>query len=127
MRTTRRTFVRASLATAAAALLPIALRAQEGAPARRPIPSTGETIPIVGLGTWITFNVGGDAALRDECAAVMAAFFAAGATRRAAAEAGLDVVTSREADDLLRDAETFLALVDTTVGVPHQIALPRVS
>jgi hypothetical protein len=56
-----------------------------------------------------------------------AAFFAAGATKRAAAEAGLDVVTSREADDLMRDAETFLALVDTTVGVPHQIALPRVS
>lgn len=56
-----------------------------------------------------------------------AAFFAAGATKRAAAEAGLDVVTSREADDLLRDAETFLSLVDTTVGVPHQIALPRVS
>lgn len=56
-----------------------------------------------------------------------AAFFAAGATKRSAAEAGLDIVTSREADDLLRDAETFLALVDTTVGVPHQISLPRVS
>jgi diketogulonate reductase-like aldo/keto reductase len=78
MRTTRRTFVRASLATATAALLPISLRAQEGAPIRRPIPSTGEAIPIVGLGTWITFNVGSDAALRDECAAVMTAFFAAG-------------------------------------------------
>jgi len=37
---TRRTFVRASLATAAAALLPISLHAQEGSPARRPIPST---------------------------------------------------------------------------------------
>ena len=31
-------------------------------------------------------------------------------TARAAAEAGLDAVTSREADDLLRDVETFLAL-----------------
>ena len=68
MRTTRRTFVRASLATSAAALLPISLRAQEGSPARRPIPSTREAVPIVGLGTWITFNVGGDAVLRDECA-----------------------------------------------------------
>jgi SAV_6107-like HEPN len=56
-----------------------------------------------------------------------ATFFAAGAGKRAAAEAGLDVVTSREADDLLRDAESFLALVDTTLGVPHQTALPRVS
>jgi len=44
----------------------------------RPIPSTGETIPAVGLGTWITFNVGDDPLLRDECAAVMAAFFESG-------------------------------------------------
>jgi len=33
MRTTRRTFVRASFATAAAALLPISLHAREGSPA----------------------------------------------------------------------------------------------
>lgn len=44
----------------------------------KPIPATGETIPCVGLGTWITFNVGNDSVLRDECAAVMAAFFEAG-------------------------------------------------
>jgi len=56
-----------------------------------------------------------------------AGFFAAGAGKRAAAEAGLDVVTQREADDLLRDAETFLALVDTTLGLPHQPGLPQVS
>ena len=79
MRTTRRTFVQASLAaTAAATLLPISLRAQQAPPARRPIPSTHEEIPIVGLGTWITFNVGDDPVLRDECAGVMAAFFEAG-------------------------------------------------
>ena len=79
MRTTRRTFVQASLAvTAAAALLPISLHAQQGLPVRRPIPSTREEIPIVGLGTWITFNVGDDPVLRDECADVMAAFFEAG-------------------------------------------------
>jgi diketogulonate reductase-like aldo/keto reductase len=78
MRRTRRTFVQASLATAAAAFLPISLHAQQSLPARRPIPSTREEIPIVGLGTWITFNVGGDPVLRDECAGVMAAFFEAG-------------------------------------------------
>ena len=78
MRTTRRTFMRTSLATAAAALLPIPLLAQQGLPIRRPIPSTREEIPIVGLGTWITFNVGDDPALKDECAGVMAAFFEAG-------------------------------------------------
>jgi hypothetical protein len=53
-----------------------------------------------------------------------AAFFAAGAGKRAAAEAGLvRAVEAREADDLLRDAETFLALVETTLGLPHQQAV----
>jgi hypothetical protein len=54
-----------------------------------------------------------------------AAFFAAGAAKRAAAEAGLDgSVSAREADDLLRDSATFLALAETTIGVTHQPALP---
>ena len=42
--------------------------------------------------------------------------FAAGAAKRAAAEAGLaGVVTPREADDLLRDAQSFVAVVETTL------------
>jgi hypothetical protein len=46
-----------------------------------------------------------------------AAFFAAGAAKRAAAEAGLPgVVTPRESDDLLRDAGSFLAVVETTLA-----------
>ena len=44
-------------------------------------------------------------------------FFAAGARKRAAAEAGLaGAVTSREADDLLRDAEAFLAVIEVTLS-----------
>ena len=52
-----------------------------------------------------------------------AAFFAAGAAKRAAAEAGLShAVTEREADDLVRDATTFLSVVETTISraVPPQ-------
>jgi hypothetical protein len=46
-----------------------------------------------------------------------AAFFAAGARKRAAAEAGLaGVVTPRAADDLLRDAQAFFAVVETTLA-----------
>jgi diketogulonate reductase-like aldo/keto reductase len=60
------------------ALPPSDVRARGGRAATRPIPSTGKAIPAVGLGTWITFNVGDDPVLRDECAAVVAAFFAAG-------------------------------------------------
>jgi len=48
------------------------------APATRPIPSSGEPLPVVGLGTWITFNVGNDPAARDACAEVVRAFYADG-------------------------------------------------
>ena len=41
----------------------------------RPIPSTGELLPLVGLGSWITFNVGDDPTGRDTCAEVIHAFF----------------------------------------------------
>jgi hypothetical protein len=45
------------------------------------------------------------------------AFYAAGAAKRAAAESGLaHAVTAREADDLLRDTQTFLGLVETTLA-----------
>ena len=45
---------------------------------RRTLPATGESIPGVGLGTWITFNVGNDPALRAARADVMRAFFELG-------------------------------------------------
>ena len=50
------------------------------------------------------------------------AFFAAGAGKRAAAEAGLTrAVSAREADDLLRDAETFLSLAEEALGLPGPV------
>ena len=74
----RRTVVATLAASAAAVMLrPLSVLAQ-ASPITKPIPSTGERLPVVGLGSWITFNVGDDAQLRDECAAVMSAFFAAG-------------------------------------------------
>jgi len=44
----------------------------------RAIPSSNEQIPLVGLGSWITFNVGRDQEARAECREVMRAFFAGG-------------------------------------------------
>lgn len=58
-----------------------ALHAQSAArpqPLTRIIPSSGEQIPVVGLGSWITFNVGNDRPARDQCAEVMRHFFEAG-------------------------------------------------
>jgi diketogulonate reductase-like aldo/keto reductase len=47
-------------------------------PLVRPIPSSGEALPVVGLGSWITFNVGNDPVARDACAEVVRAFLAEG-------------------------------------------------
>ncbi|WP_247873907.1 aldo/keto reductase [Azospirillum sp. TSH58] len=59
-------------------MTPLRIQAQGGEVPVRRIPSSGEVIPPVGLGTWITFNVGDDPELRGECAAVMQAFFEMG-------------------------------------------------
>ncbi len=53
-----------------------------------------------------------------------AAFFAVGAGKRAAAEAGIPrVVTTREADDLLRAAEQFVGVVEVGLGLSYQPVL----
>ena len=53
-------------------------------------------------------------------------------TKRAAAEAGSTrAVTEREADDLVRDADRFLGVVEQALGLtphaPHQPCLPVVA
>lgn len=51
-------------------------------------------------------------------------FFAAGAAKRAAAEAGSRrAVTEREADDLVRDADRFLGLVEESLGLTRHLSL----
>lgn len=74
----RRIVLKTAVASAAAVLNSLPLRAAPETFALRSIPSTGETLPVVGLGSWITFNVGDDQLLLDECAAVIDAFFAGG-------------------------------------------------
>ncbi len=58
---------------AAALALPSVPALADTAPLRT-IPSTGALVPAVGLGSWITFNVGTDPVLLDACADVIAAF-----------------------------------------------------
>jgi len=77
---TRRRFLRDLAVLAAAPLLwPTRGFAAPTAPLlARKIPSSGEPLPLVGLGSWITFNVGDDRAARDRCAAVVQTFLASG-------------------------------------------------
>jgi len=83
---TRRGFLTSLAVAGAAAAIrpsralarPVPAGSHPGALLTRAIPSSGEKLPLVGLGSWITFNVGDDAAARDSCAEVMRAFFAEG-------------------------------------------------
>jgi len=75
----RRTFV-ASLAAALAAvwLAPGKLHAVEKALIRKTIPGTGEALPVIGLGSSRTFDIGSDQAALEGLVEVMQAFFANG-------------------------------------------------
>ena len=44
----------------------------------RSIPASGEALPVIGMGSWITFDVGGDQDARDARVEVLRAFFDAG-------------------------------------------------
>jgi diketogulonate reductase-like aldo/keto reductase len=63
---------------ATAALAPRTLAAATGAPLLKPIPAGGESIPAIGMGTWLTFNVAPYGEARARCVEVLRAFFEAG-------------------------------------------------
>lgn len=62
----RRRFLALSAAFAAALCAPGVLAARRWAEpmSTRPIPSSAEALPVIGVGTWQTFDVGADAAVR---------------------------------------------------------------
>lgn len=102
-------YVCAHLAALRAAAAIVAARVEPGAGSRRRRPrSVWELLPQAepALSEW-------------------AAFFAASAAKRAAAEAGLPrAATAREAEELIRDAETFLRVAERALGVDGQPQLP---
>jgi hypothetical protein len=102
-------YVAAHLAALRAAAAVVAVRAEPAGTGRRRRPqSVWELLPRVEpeLSEW-------------------AAFFAAGAAKRAAAEAGLlRAVSAHEADDLLRDAAAFVGMAESALGIPAQEILP---
>jgi diketogulonate reductase-like aldo/keto reductase len=72
----RRTFL-ATLggAWATISLMPLSLQAKEGVALKRAIPSTGELLPAIGLGTSRTFDAGNNPAARSQLGDVLHAFF----------------------------------------------------
>jgi diketogulonate reductase-like aldo/keto reductase len=78
---TRRTFMLSAAAFAATlAVAPHRLLAQARTPIQRPIPSSGELLPVIGMGTSRTFDVENDPAVRAPLAKVLQAFFDNGGT-----------------------------------------------
>ena len=75
----RRSMLTALGAGLAALALPSLGQAADPSPVHtRKVPSTGTRLPVIGMGTWITFNVGDDRAARKARAEVLEAFFAHG-------------------------------------------------
>ena len=66
------------MSAAAAGLAGPASGAQQGALATKKIPSSGEAMPVIGMGTWQTFDVGADAAQRTPLEQVLHEFVALG-------------------------------------------------
>ena len=102
-------YICAHLAALRAAAAIVAARGEPGSGARRRRPrSVWELLPQV-----------------EPALAEWAAFFAAGAAKRAAAEAGLPrAASAQEADELLRDASTFLTVAERALGVESEQMLP---
>lgn len=74
----RRSMISLLGASALAAVSAPGLLASDDGLIMRKIPSTGQTIPAIGLGSWITFNVGRDAAGLRASQNVIEAFLQAG-------------------------------------------------
>jgi hypothetical protein len=102
-------YIGAHLAALRAAAAIVAARGEPGSGTRRRRPrSVWELLPQV-----------------EPALAEWAAFFAASAAKRAAAEAGLPrAATACEADDLLRDAATFLGVAERALGLEGEPMLP---
>ena len=75
---TRRTMLKLLAAAPVMAVIPPAPAPVAGVPLKRAIPKTGELLHAVGLGTWQTFDVAGDADGRAAAREVLARFVKAG-------------------------------------------------
>ena len=79
-RITRRTFMGSLGAAATMPAFSESTRPPAGRSSLRPFPRPARRSPMIGLGTWITFNVGNDEKLRAARAQVMQTFFDRGGT-----------------------------------------------
>ncbi len=77
-RLSRRELIKMLAALCASTLLPATPAASREQPISKPIPSSGEAMPVIGLGSSRTFNVGDDIDARDNCTEVIRHFLDTG-------------------------------------------------
>jgi diketogulonate reductase-like aldo/keto reductase len=78
VRFSRRQFLKTLAALCASAILPATRATSREKLISKPIPSSGEAMPVIGLGSSRTFNVGDDVTARNSCAEVIRHFLDAG-------------------------------------------------
>ena len=72
----RRLFLKHTVGLAVAAFgWPGLLNSSEQEAIKKPIPKTGEKLPVIGMGTSRTFDIAGDSALRQKLTDVLQVFF----------------------------------------------------
>ena len=129
MAMTRGGFLRGAGGLALAAAIGIGARPSQGATRMltRSIPSTGAALPVIGCGTWRTFDVGPGAAEREPLAGVLRTLFEAGGAvidsspMYGAAEGVVgDLLTTMDAHD-----KAFIATKVWTEGRVQGIAQMR--
>ncbi|OHD68550.1 MAG: aldo/keto reductase [Spirochaetes bacterium RBG_16_49_21] len=79
-RMTRRRFLTTIGAVSAGLAFAQQIQAEKRVPIKRPIPRSGETLPVIGMGTSGTFEIGNDSAARRRLAEVLRIFFDNGGT-----------------------------------------------
>jgi diketogulonate reductase-like aldo/keto reductase len=77
-RLSRRNFIKTLVALGATALVPATRAASRELLIRKPVPSSDEAMPVIGLGSSRTFNVGDNIAARNTCTEVIRHFLDAG-------------------------------------------------
>ena len=105
----RRTFCTSLAATFASLwLAPLSLRAANGPAILKKIPSTGETLPVIGMGTSRTFDSSLDEASLAGLADVLQEFFANGGTLI-------------DSSPMYGSAEEVIGALLTRIGMPEQL------